>query len=365
MSGKSIQLRFGVVRDKSMEKWIKLNLSPNYRKDVLFDHLPYLSHLENPAIKDVVRDHVVDNIALQKYLLVTGLLKYSIQNSLNMIVTDAKFNNAGIRRELDTKDPTIMKKPNPIDVAFKDTANFDTQNLVIGKLLPQIQTGKNDKALQKQLENAPSIKDLEITEKLELLKQFNNNNNNEDDNDDASFVPPPRLPSPPFLLLAYPSSIDSNESNTEGENPVQNFLLGWPQRDRSQCERIAVGEKTSTAAPNKVKFSENLSKVFPKADKFFDNELKNGDINYDELSDVTIPNTQSLFKKLNDGKTPDELTFSSGGNESANALKFHAMKNVVSLYESNENFWDYLSSDFRREILLKNKMKIHLDSGNI
>ena len=47
--------------------------------------------------------------------------------------------------------------------------------------------------MQKQLENAPSIKDLQITEKLECLKQFNNNNNNndDDDNDDAPFVSPP------------------------------------------------------------------------------------------------------------------------------------------------------------------------------
>ena len=50
--------------------------------------------------------------------------------------------------------------------------------------------------LQKQLENAPSIKDLQITEKSERLKQFNNNNNdnndnnNDDDNGDAPFVPP-------------------------------------------------------------------------------------------------------------------------------------------------------------------------------
>ena len=34
MSGKSIQLPFGVVRDKSKKNSIKLNLSPNYRKDV-------------------------------------------------------------------------------------------------------------------------------------------------------------------------------------------------------------------------------------------------------------------------------------------------------------------------------------------
>ena len=55
MSGKSIQLPFRVARDKSKEKSIKLNLLPNYRKDVLFGHLPYLGHLENPAIKDVAR----------------------------------------------------------------------------------------------------------------------------------------------------------------------------------------------------------------------------------------------------------------------------------------------------------------------
>ena len=56
MLGKSIQLPFGVVRDKSKEKSIKLNLPLNYRKDVLLDHLPYLGHLENPAIKDAVRE---------------------------------------------------------------------------------------------------------------------------------------------------------------------------------------------------------------------------------------------------------------------------------------------------------------------
>ena len=118
----------------------------------MFDHLPHLGHLENATIKDVLRDGVVDNIALQKYLLATGLLKDGIQNSLDMIV------NAGIRRALDSKYLTIMKKPNPIDVVFKDKAKFDTENLVIGKLLSQIQTDKNDEALLKQLENTLQLK---------------------------------------------------------------------------------------------------------------------------------------------------------------------------------------------------------------
>ena len=84
--------------------------------------------------------------------------------------------------------------------------------------------------------------------------------------------------------------MDSDESDIEGENPVQNFLVGGPQRDRLQREKIAfaIGEKTATATPKKVQFSENLSKVFPKADEFFDNKLQNDDINYDELSEVMI-----------------------------------------------------------------------------
>ena len=74
MSSKKIQLPFGVLRVKSKENSIKLNLPLNYRKDVLFEHLPYPGHLENLAIKDVVSDRVVDDFALQKYLLETGLL---------------------------------------------------------------------------------------------------------------------------------------------------------------------------------------------------------------------------------------------------------------------------------------------------
>ena len=113
------------MRDKSKEKSIKLNLPLNYRKNVLFDQLPYLGHLESPAIKNVIKDSIVDNLSLQKYLLATGLLKGSMQDSLDMIVTNGKFNDPSVRRGLDTKYPLVMKKSNPIDVIFKDKAKFD------------------------------------------------------------------------------------------------------------------------------------------------------------------------------------------------------------------------------------------------
>ena len=85
MSGKYIHLPFGIVRDKSNEKDIKLNLPPYFRKDLLFNQLPYMAYLDNPEILDVVKKVIADNLSLQKCFLVTGLLKDSIQDSLDMM----------------------------------------------------------------------------------------------------------------------------------------------------------------------------------------------------------------------------------------------------------------------------------------
>ena len=146
---------FVVVIDKIKEKLIKLNLLPNYRKDVLFDQLFYLGHPEN----------------LQKYVLATGILKDSIEDSLDMIVTVEKFNSASFKRALDTKYLSVMKKSNLI--VFKDKAKFDMQNLIISMLLTQIQSGKTktEKATDNQLKGVQSIKNLQIIERLEHLKQ--------------------------------------------------------------------------------------------------------------------------------------------------------------------------------------------------
>ena len=127
------------------------SFTPNYGNNVLSDQLPFLGHLENPVIKDVIIDGVVDNLSLQKYLLATGLLKDSIQDSLDMIVTYGKFNDASVRRALNTKYLPVMKKSNPIDLVFKDKTKCDMQNLLIGTLLTQIHSEKtNEKTIEKQ-----------------------------------------------------------------------------------------------------------------------------------------------------------------------------------------------------------------------
>ena len=48
------------------------------------------------------------------------------------------FNNASIRRALDTKYPVVMKKPNLTDFVFKDKVKFDVQNPIIGSSFEQI-----------------------------------------------------------------------------------------------------------------------------------------------------------------------------------------------------------------------------------
>ena len=137
---------------------------------------------------------------------------------------------------------------------------------------------------------------------MERLKQSNIKNNNDDDDS-----PPPSTPSftppPPYYLPSQ--SIDEDDSDIENHlNATQKCFLG----DKSKQEKIAIatGEK-SAAAVKKVRFSENLNKLFPKASEIFNGIVVDDDglLNHE----ITIANTQTTFKELNDGNLPGELKF--------------------------------------------------------
>ena len=51
-------------------------------------HCPYLSHVKNPTLNKIIKNGIAENIKLQKYLLATGSLQDSIQQSLDMVVTE-------------------------------------------------------------------------------------------------------------------------------------------------------------------------------------------------------------------------------------------------------------------------------------
>ena len=150
-----------------------------------------------------------------------------------------------------------------------------------------------------------------------------------------------------------PSFDSDDDHDIEGENPIQKLLLGdEPQKEKiavtvGEKDAVTAGEKTAT---KKVRFLENLSKLFAEADEIFDNQQSD-----DDLPEMTIPNTQTIFKELNDRKLLEELKFFFGGNDGGKEFKCHAMLNIEMLNKSNEHFLDYLSSNFAREVLLKIK----------
>ena len=99
-----IQLPYGFLENDNENK-INLDLPRNFKKELLFENLPFVAQLNNPAIENVVSGKNTDDISIQKFLLATGPLEDTIQNNLDMIVTDGDFNNGGVRRVSLSKIP--------------------------------------------------------------------------------------------------------------------------------------------------------------------------------------------------------------------------------------------------------------------
>ena len=111
-----------------------------------------------------------------------------IQDNLDMIVTDGEFNDAGVRRALDTKFPSVMKKSAATNFMFRDKAKFDIQNSVLGSIYNQLLTKKQkEKEELDAIGKAPSVKDLDIKKRLDNISKFNlgiKDDNDDDDDDD-------------------------------------------------------------------------------------------------------------------------------------------------------------------------------------
>ena len=69
------------------------------------------------------------------------------------------------------------------------------------------------------------------------------------------------------------------------------------------------------------------------------------------------------------GKLPDQLKFFYGDETETDLLQKRLLqktwKYIGNLSKSSLEFLDYLSSNYGKELLHKNKLKIHLESGEI
>ena len=382
-----IKLPFGLVSDDKSKEKIRFNLPLNYKKDVLFQQVPYFAEANNRAIDDVVLGNKRDDLSIQKFLLSKGVLEDAVLDNLGMIVTDRKFNNAGIRRKLDLKYPSIIKKPTASNFLFRDLKQFDVQNPVIGGLYSQLQIRTSDQL--KLLKKAPNIKDLKIRNALERLKKFNLNKGaaDDDDDDDIPGLPRGRRNEPPGPGPPPPSGGDDDDDDDDDDKgkDVKKFLLDKTKTKDKGNERIAEGlAQTSDGSveTRKIAFSKEITKMFP---KIKEEELPLGQGDIDEFKDEgdldfldktdkydfpmrddeqEIPKAKPKPKAKPVNQTLDiDLDFFVGGDKNSKKLMKNAALFVGKLNQSNRVFLEYLSSNFGQHLLTKNKLKIHLESG--
>ena len=360
-----IQLPYGYIPDQNQNEKMYFDLPLNYKKNLLFDKLPYVAQLNNPAIDNVVKGKQNDDLSIQKFLLATDLLQDTIQDNLDMIVTDGEFNDAGVRRGLDTKFPSIMHKPTATNFMFRDKAKFDIQNPVIGTLYNQLLTKKQKEKLELDaIGKAPSVKDIDIQKRLDGISKFNlgikddDDDNGDDDDDDDNNNTGRRLPSFP---LTPPSTPSTSLSET------QRFLLdGADSGNERVAEAIGI-TTTSTPKAKQITFSDTITKVFPKTRREISRESLLESINEVDENEVIEDDfdVSSVVGGLKDGNEPIDLDFFCGGEKNKQKLFENATKNVGVLNDSNKKFISYLTSKYGDFVLSKKKIKIHLESSQI
>ena len=178
-----VSLTFRLIQK---DKQIKLDLPKNYAACQYIKRLPYIEH-EDTNFQNKITDLVNNCTDLQKYLLATSGYEDFIQEKINTIVDDGKYNHVMVCKALDKKSKELLQYGTPLSTTSKDANKFDIQNPVIGGLLSQLEANKLEDNILKQ-----KFEDLKIASRLIGLRlpsrnnNNNNNNNNNTNNDDDS-----------------------------------------------------------------------------------------------------------------------------------------------------------------------------------
>ena len=264
-----------------------------------------------------------------------------------MTVTDGDFNNASIRRVLDTKYPSVMKKPNPNDFVLKDKAKFDIQIPVIGSLYEQIRKNKKNEFARKLLKLPTTDAQKETKLTFEKIADFSRKIRKDDDNidiDDDDDV----------NTDAAAAAAGNSSTLTASERRLKKLFYDSDGVDDEDFEEIMSDPITIIRTPGdeKVTYPDTVTKLFPKTDEI----KKEPEDDYESISKV-----QTDISELNEY----DLQFFSGGEKMKKKLFEGVSKNVGIINDSNQKFLEFLTSNFGKNLLTKNKIPIHIDSGQI
>ena len=169
-----------------MKKWNNLtsNYSRLFKKDRANDvDIGLSSTVTNKIL--VEGQPLTDDI--KNFLLGTSDYARSIQSDIDLYVTRGRHNQASFCRKLHPIEKNFWRTENPLALLFKDVANFDAQNSVIGSLLKEIDLGKrstNSDLIKKLLSKAPYINYTILLQRFKKIKETPINYNDNDDNDD-------------------------------------------------------------------------------------------------------------------------------------------------------------------------------------
>ena len=108
---------------------------------------------------------------------------------------------------------------------------------------------------------------------------------------------------------------------------------------------------------DKIMLSDQLSKLFPQDN----DEAKISEHKGENIASLPIDKLVEILTKTDKGQIPEVLEFFSGEKNKS----FDQKVKMLGLYLNSLNFLDFLQSAEWEEILVQNKLKIHVESKNI
>ena len=290
-----------------------------------------------------------------------------------------------VRHALDTADKNVLANLNPFLVTFKDVKKFDAQNTVLGNLLTQIEGRKLlDEEIKKQL---GKIKDNKIQTRLDLLRR---SGNIKDDKNKSNFPPnnppdiPPGFPSdfpfdhlpppdsptfpsaPPFPTAppfpSFPPPPPPFAPFTPSAPPPPDYHTTFAEKialaDSDPKIRIPQKPKVTLMpkvveipkAEEKITVSEPLNQLFD--DEKTDEEPK---------TEFLLPKQDEIMEEINKSNIPPQLDFFVGERN----LEFQNRIMQLGIDEDTRDFLAFLQTEMCKQVLLRNKLKKHVETGNI
>ena len=134
----------------------------NYSVSVLSSELEYLDNFNDTEFRHSLIDTIQNREDLQRHLLASSEVGQSIQDDIDIIVTDGRLNNVRVKHMLYRVHKNGMYKQNPFETVFK-ISKFEVHNPIIGRLLSKIESGKlTDESVKRFLNKLPNSKDIEL-----------------------------------------------------------------------------------------------------------------------------------------------------------------------------------------------------------